>query len=115
MIFARVNAPQAREMQALVKARCVASGGHAVVIHGTDKASVLASFAKELHFPDYFGKNLDALADSLGDWQDGQSTPVSVLVQAPGDFWASPSGGAVRDILASVRNPAVTVVAVEAS
>lgn len=33
----------------------------------TDKASALEHIAKKLNFPDYFGKNFDALNDCLTD------------------------------------------------
>ena len=33
-----------------------------------DKTGTLAAFATALGFPDWFGGNLDALNDCLGDW-----------------------------------------------
>ena len=39
-----------------------------VVASAPDKAGVLATFAKALDFPDYFGSNLDALVDCLFDF-----------------------------------------------
>lgn len=38
-----------------------------VVPAGPDKAGTLAAFADRLGFPDWFGGNLDALADCLDD------------------------------------------------
>lgn len=34
---------------------------------GTDRAAVLHGIGRALRFPDYYGKNLDALADCLSD------------------------------------------------
>lgn len=47
------------------------------LVGGTSKRELLASFAASLNFPDYFGHNLDALADSLTDvqWQ----TPATIV------------------------------------
>lgn len=41
------------------------SGRATYLVRGTTKHDLLASFAKALSFDDYFGMNLDALADSL--------------------------------------------------
>lgn len=48
----------------------------ALVPESTDKRSLLDSFAAALSFPAYFGHNLDALADSLGDVHPGEPTTV---------------------------------------
>ncbi|XVX19146.1 barstar family protein [Actinomycetota bacterium] len=45
----------------------------ALVKGGPDKEATLASFAGALGFPDYFGHNLDALYDCLGDLADEQA------------------------------------------
>lgn len=49
--------------------RAAGAGGATVrvVPAGDDKAETLRLFAEVLKFPAYFGHNLDALADSLGD------------------------------------------------
>lgn len=44
-----------------------------------DRGSLFAHLKTELGLPDYFGDNLDALADCLGDMRD-----VSVLFSYPG-------------------------------
>lgn len=51
---------------------------------GTDRAAVLHNIGRALKFPDYYGKNLDALADCLSDltkptaliWQGWQGFAV---------------------------------------
>lgn len=54
----------------------------------TTRDAVLAALGEALGFPDYFGRNLDALADCLGDldepirlewsgWQDLQATDAT--------------------------------------
>lgn len=40
-----------------------------------DKAALLAQLAAALRFPPYFGGNLDALADCLGDLEDFAPAP----------------------------------------
>ena len=59
--------------QSAVKAaadKAFARGAHPHVVDGSrtvDKASTLDAIAEALSFPDYFGKNLDALYDCLTD------------------------------------------------
>lgn len=113
MIFARVSAPQAQETQALIQARCVAGGGHAVVIQGEDKASLLADFARQLDFPSYFGANLDALEESLGEWVAAQGAPVTLVVQAGAPLWRSAAGAAVREILGETEGENVSMVGLD--
>ena len=55
--------------------------------HWSDGATMLADFASALEFPDYFGGNLDALNDCLGDvaerrygWRDGVQTGLVIHV-----------------------------------
>ncbi|MCI9888488.1 barstar family protein [Micrococcales bacterium 31B] len=38
-----------------------------VVLAGQTREQVLTEFARALKFPEYYGRNLDALADCLGD------------------------------------------------
>ncbi|WP_035746159.1 barstar family protein [Haematomicrobium sanguinis] len=113
MIFARVSAHDAQETQALIQARCVAGGGHAVVIQGEDKASLLADFARQLDFPSYFGANLDALEESLGEWVAAQGAPVTLVVQAGAPLWRSAAGAAVREILGQLEDAQVAMIALE--
>lgn len=47
------------------------------VVSGATKSALLESFAATFHFPDYFGHNLDALADSLRDIQ--VRTPATIV------------------------------------
>lgn len=51
----------------LVRAAQRAGAEVVVVPAGQDKASSLERFAQTLHLPDWFGRNLDALADCLHD------------------------------------------------
>ena len=45
-----------------------------------DQAALLERLARELHFPDYFGKNWDALQDCLTDLPDWLTAPGYVIV-----------------------------------
>lgn len=66
----------------------------------SSKQQVLAQIAEAFHFPDYFGNNLDALADCLTDMTlDSQLGFVVVLEQLP----KTPEfNGEVREILLEV-------------
>ena len=46
-------------------------GEVAVVPAGSTKAESIDLFAEVLEFPDWFGRNLDALADCLHDYAEG--------------------------------------------
>lgn len=46
---------------------------------GTDKAESLANFARALAFPNWFGANLDALADSLRTFVLEAGTPQEII------------------------------------
>lgn len=49
------------------------------VVTGTDsKPGTLAAFAAALHFPSWYGHNLDALADCLGDLSWLPEGPVDI-------------------------------------
>lgn len=52
-----------------------------VVEAGTDKASSLAHFARDLDLPSWFGHNLDALADVLRDLTDERGRPILLVWQ----------------------------------
>ena len=56
---------------------------HGRVVHlvpaGADKATSLSAFADALAFPDWFGGNLDALADSLRTFVRQVAVPVEVI------------------------------------
>ncbi|MCE1178760.1 MAG: barstar family protein [Micrococcales bacterium] len=58
---------------AVVRAAQRAGRSVSLVKGGADKEATLASFADALGFPDYFGHNLDALYDCLGDLADEQA------------------------------------------
>ena len=45
-----------------------------------DQAALLGRLARELHFPDYFGQNWDALQDCLTDLPDWLPAPGYVIV-----------------------------------
>lgn len=60
----------------VVAARAAAAGWDVMVVDGRrmrDRASVLSAIADGCDFPDWFGHNLDALHDCLGDlgWRPG--------------------------------------------
>lgn len=57
------------------------AGGREVhlVPAGADKAESLAAFASALAFPDWFGNNLDALADALRTFVRQLAQPVEVI------------------------------------
>lgn len=62
--------PAATNVAALT-ARLTTSRRSPVVIDApADRAGTLDAFAAALHFPDYFGRNLDALLDCLRDLDD---------------------------------------------
>lgn len=58
-------------------ARLHRAGRATYLVDGATKGELLESFATALAFPEYFGHNLDALADSLSDvsWR----TPATVV------------------------------------
>jgi hypothetical protein len=64
------------------------------------KGEVLAAFARALEFPDWFGRNWDALEDCLGDlsWRkaDGHVLLIAGFEAVPRDEL-----GVLRDVLAS--------------
>ena len=52
----------------------------------TDKACLLARFASALHFPDWFGHNWDALADSLRDLNWMPADGYMLLFEGAGEL-----------------------------
>ncbi|MFN8096915.1 MAG: barstar family protein [Dermatophilaceae bacterium] len=56
------------QITAVIRQEAAAGRSVHVVPAGDDKAETLQLFAEVLRFPAYFGHNLDALADSLGDY-----------------------------------------------
>jgi hypothetical protein len=51
-----------------------------------DKDAVLQRFAQALHFPEWFGGNFDALADSLGDLSWARADGYLLLIEHT-DAW----------------------------
>ena len=70
-----------------------------------DKAAVLAKLAQALDFPEWFGGNWDALADSLGDLSWLQAPGYLLLVEHAGD-WRDADGGAFDTLLAILNEVA---------
>jgi hypothetical protein len=74
-------APPSADPEAL--ARAAAAAGRPFVrvdvSEAADKQGLLAALARALRFPDWFGMNWDALADSFGDWAAGEP-PGKVLL-----------------------------------
>ena len=71
-----------------------------VVDAAPDRAAVLAGIGRQLGFPGYYGQNLDALADCLGDLSWLPPGPVE-LVWADADLRRADPGAhrSVLDIL----------------
>lgn len=69
------------------------------------KAGTLAGFAAVLHFPDWYGGNLDALADCLGDLSWLPEEPVRVRWDDRALAAADPPAHhAVREVLAAAES-----------
>jgi len=66
----------------VVRAARQAGGDVSVVPAGASKAESIDLFAEVLDFPDWFGRNLDALADCLHDYAEepGENGGVRHLV-----------------------------------
>ena len=73
-----------------------------------DKEAVLAAFADSLQFPDWFGRNWDALEDMLRDLAWWPSGTRGRLVALRGGSVVTADGGAVRETLLDVLESAVT-------
>lgn len=74
-------APPSADPEALARAATGAGRPYlrVDVSEATDKLGLLAALAGALRFPDWFGMNWDALADSFGDWAAGDP-PGKVLL-----------------------------------
>lgn len=77
-----------------------------VDLGGADKPAVLARMGQALRFPDWFGGNWDALADSLGDlsWLPA---PGYLLLVERADEWREADGEGF-DTLLAILNEAAT-------
>jgi hypothetical protein len=79
-----------------------AKGIAVVTIHGSrihDKETFLEEFARELRFPDYFGKNWDAFEECMNDLSWFQAEGLLLICRDLGPFrvshpeeWAIASG-----------------------
>lgn len=69
----------APSLAASVAAQRLAGREVRVVPAGDDKAESLRLFAAVLGFPDYFGHNLDALVDSLGEFAKRLPGPTALI------------------------------------
>lgn len=76
-----------------------------------DKAGTLAAFATALAFPAWFGGNLDALNDSLGDWAAALTGPAALIWQRSATLDAG-TAAAVESILgeAETGSPLLAVI-----
>lgn len=70
-----------------------------------DKAAVLARLGEALGFPDWFGGNWDALADSLGDLSWLPAPGYLLLVEHAGE-WRDADGEAFDTLLAILNEAA---------
>lgn len=66
------------------------------------KDEVLDAFAEALDFPEYFGRNLDALADCLHDFAAASSAPTTVVWAVTAEFKATRAFRLIRQILDEV-------------
>ena len=84
--------------------RAAANAGWAMsVVHASgpvDKGSVLAAFQDALGFPGWFGHNLDALADSLGDVD---ARPGTLVVWRDASKLSETDPATYRAVLAILR------------
>ena len=95
---------------------------HTYVVHARpDKAASIAAFARALALPDWFGGNLDALADALQDLADAASerdTTLEVVWDDVARLRAHDpdAADAIADVLAEVAldHPHVRVVTLPA-
>lgn len=89
-----------------VVAEVVAGAGWRLVVADTsnsdDKRAVLGDFQAAFGFPDWFGKNLDALVDALRDLDE----PGAVLLWRGGDQLEVNDADDYRRILAVLRDRA---------
>lgn len=72
-----------------------------VVAEQSSKAGFLDAVATALSFPDWFGRNLDALADSVGDLSWLPPGPLALVWERPAALGAADpaTDAAVREIL----------------
>lgn len=66
------------------------------------KEKVLDAFAGALDFPKYFGHNLDALADCLGDFALASKQPVTIVWNVAPEFKGTRACALVLEILNEV-------------
>ena len=72
------------ELGTLVE-HALANGRVPRVVHaGATMAETLRRFGEQLGFPDYYGRNLDALVDCLRDLADEQRRAITLIVAAVG-------------------------------
>jgi len=76
-----------------------------------DKAETLNAFAAALDFPAWFGGNLDALNDCLGDWASALTVPATLVWERSATLDAG-TAAAVESILgdAEAGSPHLSVI-----
>ena len=67
-----------------------------------DRAQTHAELRRKLALPDYYGDNLDALNDCLGELRE---RPL-VVIEAAGEFWEGSAGltGATQELYRESRS-----------
>lgn len=91
---------------------------HATVVRaGTDRASTMSAFAQALGLPVWFGGNLDALYDALGDLDVARDQPLRIIwtdvarLRADHPGYADAVEQVLTEVAATRRDVRVTILA----
>lgn len=74
------------------------------------KDEVIREFARRLSFPEYFGRNLDALADAMHDFLHALVGPTSLIVGVHPDFDGTEDEAVVEQILEDTEQDAGDII-----
>lgn len=81
-----------------------------VVFPFETKDEVIREFARRLSFPEYFGRNLDALADALHDFLHALVGPTTLIVGVHPDFAETPDASVIEQILEDTEQDAGDII-----